>query len=70
MDPMKSRLVLAASSDVAPDGSYGGETSTKSTPTTSKRLATSRSIGDDFFQTELAAVAQNGDEGDEHRDLP
>ena len=27
-------------------------------------------IGDDFFQTELTAVAQNGDKGEEHRDLP
>ena len=27
-------------------------------------------IGYDFLQTELTAVAQNGDKGDEHRDLP
>ena len=27
-------------------------------------------VGNDLFQTKLTAVAQNGDEGDEHRDLP
>jgi len=42
MDPMKSMLVRAASSEVIPEGSQGEETSTKSTPTTSNRLATSR----------------------------
>jgi hypothetical protein len=37
--------------------------------TASYRDARLFAVGNDLFQTKLAAVAQNGDEGNEHRDL-